>query len=68
MEPVRRDLLQDALTFYQRFLQKNGGDPMIGRETARAYQRLGEIQRNLGQYAESVQNYRWCSQNLNRNR
>ncbi len=58
MEPVRRELLQDALKFYQRFLQKNRDDPIIGREAARAYQRLGEIQRNLGQYAESEQNYR----------
>src|SRR5205807_1350378 len=58
MEGVRRELLQDALKFYQRFLQKNRDDPVIRRETAWAYRRLAEIQRHLGQHAESVQNYR----------
>src|SRR5262249_1186790 len=47
MEPVRRDLLQDALNFYQKFLQKKGDDPGIRRETVQAYRRMAGIQRVL---------------------
>ncbi len=58
MEPVRRDLLQGALKFYQKFLQKNGDDPGIRRETAQAYGRVAQIQRQLGQWDESTKSYR----------
>src|SRR3989442_12146226 len=58
MEPVRRELLQDALNFYQRFLQKNSDDPVIRRETAWAYRRLAEIHRNFGRYAEAETGFR----------
>ena len=57
MEPVRRELMQDALKFYQKFLQKNSADPLIRRETAMAYRRLAEVHRNLGQYAEAETHY-----------
>jgi serine/threonine protein kinase len=57
MEAIRRDLLQDALKFYQKFLQKNSGDPLIRRETAGAYRRLANIHRILGQYVEAETGY-----------
>ena len=43
MEPVRRDLLQDALSFYQKFLERNGANPSVQRETALAYRRIGNL-------------------------
>jgi len=48
-EPVRRRLLEDALQFYEAFLQQRATDPVLQREIARTYQRVGTIHRQLGQ-------------------
>src|SRR6185312_6986584 len=45
---IRRALLEDALEFYQGFLEQKGTDPLIRHETARAYLRVGDIQLLLG--------------------
>jgi serine/threonine protein kinase len=58
MEPVRRALLEDALTFYQEFLQERGSDPKVRQETGRAYWRVGDIHRFLGQQDRSEAAYR----------
>jgi eukaryotic-like serine/threonine-protein kinase len=58
MEPIRRDLLQDALSFYQKFLKEKSDDPVIRREVAWAYRRMGSIHHHLGQYAEAENAYR----------
>jgi serine/threonine protein kinase len=50
MEPVRRALLEKALSFYEKFLFQEGDDPAIRLEAARAYRRMGEIRSLLGQY------------------
>jgi len=47
MRHVRRDLLEDALKFYQGFLQQTSSDPSIRAETGLAYCRAGEISRFL---------------------
>lgn len=57
MESVRRELLLDAVKFYQRFLQKYKDNATIRLETARAYLRLARIQRSLGQIAEAEIGY-----------
>src|SRR4051812_28353648 len=49
MEPVRRELLQDALRFYQKFLSQEANNPVIRSEVAVAYRRMGKIQHLLGQ-------------------
>src|SRR5262249_3533559 len=49
MEQVRRRLLEKALGFYTEFLQERRDDPVVRQETARAYARVGEIRRLLGQ-------------------
>lgn len=49
MEPVRRELLQDALRFYQQFLREKGDSPVVRSEAASAYRRVGQIQVQLGQ-------------------
>jgi tetratricopeptide (TPR) repeat protein/predicted Ser/Thr protein kinase len=56
-EPVRRALLQDALVFYQGFLRERATDPIVQQETALAYYRVAEIQRMLGDNAESHDAY-----------
>jgi tetratricopeptide (TPR) repeat protein len=53
MELVRRDLLLDALQFYQEFLREQGESPVVRWEAARAYQRVGQIQFRLGHPDES---------------
>src|SRR5262249_43932353 len=53
MEAVRRDLLQDAVKFYQRFLEKNSDDSLVRREAALAYRRLGWLHLSLGRLPES---------------
>ena len=57
MEPVRRDLLQDALGFYQEFLRERGDSPVVRAEAAKAYRRVGQIQDLLGQRDEAEKAY-----------
>jgi eukaryotic-like serine/threonine-protein kinase len=58
MEPIRRDLLLDALKFYQKFLDKQSDDPVIRREAALAHRRVGRIHHHLGQYKDAERAYR----------
>jgi serine/threonine protein kinase/tetratricopeptide (TPR) repeat protein len=55
---VRRRLLEDALGFYQGFLKEAGDDPVIRAETARAYLRVGDIYRTMGEPKRSAEAYR----------
>jgi eukaryotic-like serine/threonine-protein kinase len=43
LQPLRRDLLTSALTFYQGFLKEQGDDPSLKAELAAAYLRVGKI-------------------------
>jgi tetratricopeptide (TPR) repeat protein len=45
MTRVRQQWLEEALAFYLRYLERWGHDPRVRRETARAYQRVGDIYR-----------------------
>jgi serine/threonine-protein kinase len=47
MQPLRRELLQSALTFYQEFVAERGNDPAIRGELAAAYLRVGNIHAEL---------------------
>jgi eukaryotic-like serine/threonine-protein kinase len=49
MAPVRRALLEKALTFYRGFLEEKGEDANVRFETGRAYCRVGGIYSQLGQ-------------------
>ena len=53
MQPLRRDLLQSALGFYQDFLKERGDDPTIFAGLAAAHLRVGRIVRELGQADEA---------------
>jgi serine/threonine protein kinase/Flp pilus assembly protein TadD len=58
MEPVRRELLQDALRFYQKLLSQETNNAVIQSELAIAYRRMGNIQFLLGQVKEAEESYR----------
>ncbi|MFI5460434.1 MAG: protein kinase [Isosphaerales bacterium] len=58
MEPVRRALLEKALAFYEKFLVQEGDDPSIRLEAGRAYRRVGDIRRLLGQHDRACEAYR----------
>ncbi len=57
MERVRRDLLTQALAFYEGFLRERGDDPGLRWDTGGAYQRVGDIQEMLGQHAAAEKAY-----------
>jgi tetratricopeptide (TPR) repeat protein len=48
MEPVRKALLEDAVKFYQGFLQQKSSDPSVRLGTGHAWRRLGGIYASLG--------------------
>jgi serine/threonine protein kinase/tetratricopeptide (TPR) repeat protein len=58
MEQLRRDLLTRALGFYERFLTAKGTDPSVRAETARARERVADIQKMLGKPDEAEKAYR----------
>ena len=57
MERVRRDLLEQALTFYQGFLTEKGDDPDVRQETGHAYHRVGKTRELLGQRDDAENAY-----------
>ncbi len=57
LEPVRKKLLLQARSFYEKFLQERGDDPMLRHLAGRGYTRLGEIQEMLDEHAEAEQSY-----------
>jgi eukaryotic-like serine/threonine-protein kinase len=57
MELVRRNLLEDALRFYQGFLKERPGDPEVRWETASTYLRLGDLRKRLGQQTGAEEAY-----------
>ena len=55
MEQLRRELLTDALAYYQRFLQQETADPEMRLETALANERVADIHRTLGDDEKCLQ-------------
>jgi tetratricopeptide (TPR) repeat protein len=53
LQPLRRDLLTSALTFYQEFLQQRGDDPRLRAALAAAQFRVGRIYNELGEQKAS---------------
>jgi tetratricopeptide (TPR) repeat protein len=58
MEPLRRRLLQDALSLFEDLLENGKDDPALRADTAFACARLGKICRLLGAYPEAEQRLR----------
>jgi serine/threonine-protein kinase len=57
VQKVRRELLQQALDFYQQFLKEKSDDPKVQRETAGAFARAAEIHQLLGDSAKAEEEY-----------
>jgi tetratricopeptide (TPR) repeat protein len=57
MERVRRNLLEQALAYYQDFLHERSSDPELRLKTAEAYRQVGHIHNLLGQHPLAVQDY-----------
>ncbi len=53
LQPLRRDLLASALTFYYRFLSERRDDPALRPELAAIHLRVSKIQGELGDGAQS---------------
>jgi tetratricopeptide (TPR) repeat protein len=51
MEKFRTSLLQDAQAFYERFIREQFDSPGVRYDLALAHHRLGEIRRELGEFA-----------------
>jgi tetratricopeptide (TPR) repeat protein len=54
MEPLRRELLQQAKDFYEKFVNAQGDEPGLQAELGRAYLRLSEITAEMGSRPEAV--------------
>lgn len=54
MERVRQALLEEALKFYQEFLEEQGTDLAVRHETGRAARRVGDIHLLLGQRDQAL--------------
>ncbi|HEV3120911.1 MAG TPA: serine/threonine-protein kinase, partial [Isosphaeraceae bacterium] len=58
MVTVRRELLEDALRFYQEFAQQVDNDPEVRLESGRAARRLGKVFQMLGERKKAEQSFR----------
>ncbi len=58
MEPVRRQLLEDALELYRSLAKESGEDPRVQLETGKALHRLARIQTHLSDHEEATQTSR----------
>lgn len=54
LQPLRAELLEKALAYYQQFLVERGNDPDAEVEAAAAYLRLSQMQMVLGQTDDSL--------------
>ncbi len=58
LEPLRRELLEDALRYYRDFVRLRAHDPTVRDELMRAYWRVGQINNSIGTSAEALDAYR----------
>ncbi|MEX0677033.1 MAG: protein kinase [Pirellulales bacterium] len=54
LQPLRNELLEEALRYYKEFLSDRGDDPQIKAEVASAYLRLSQLQSTIGDTDESL--------------
>ncbi len=57
LQPLRKDLLELALDYYQRFLEQRGNDPLVQDELAAAYYRIGLITELLESPDKAIPSY-----------
>jgi tetratricopeptide (TPR) repeat protein len=56
-QPLRRELLQRGLAYYQDFLSRRGSEPALRAEVAAAWFRVGQTQVEIGTLAQSADAY-----------
>ncbi len=61
-EPVRRRLLEQALSYYQKFIARAGQNTSVRAETGAAYYRCGQIGEQLGDDQAALAAYRQADQ------
>jgi serine/threonine protein kinase/tetratricopeptide (TPR) repeat protein len=53
LHAMRKELLESALPFYEKFARQEGDDPAGAAERGRAYHRLGRVRETLGEHEEA---------------
>jgi len=66
LQPLRQDLLESALTYYQAFVRQREGDPALQHELASALGRVARINAELGRLPEALQGYEKALEILSR--
>jgi serine/threonine-protein kinase len=54
LEPLRRELLEHALGYYQEFVRRHGDTPSLRAALAEAYYRAGKIKAEIGEAREAL--------------
>jgi serine/threonine protein kinase/tetratricopeptide (TPR) repeat protein len=54
LQPLRKELLESALTYYRQFIDQYGHDPSVQADLAAAYVRVGDITRVIGSQEEAM--------------
>jgi serine/threonine-protein kinase len=57
LQPLRRELLETAVKYYQGFMEAHRDEPALRAELAAAYFRVGKIRQEIGARGEAVQAY-----------
>jgi tetratricopeptide (TPR) repeat protein len=57
LQPLRKELLESALPYYQSFVRQRAGDPALRDELASAFGRLGRINAELGRHVDALRDY-----------
>jgi serine/threonine protein kinase/tetratricopeptide (TPR) repeat protein len=66
LQPLRKELLESALKYYQGFLNKRGGDVALQKDVAADYQRVARVTAEIGTPAEALGHYAAAAKILNR--
>jgi tetratricopeptide (TPR) repeat protein len=54
---IKQALLEDALEYYEGFLEERSSDPLVRYETAHAYLRVGDITKRMRKYERAEETY-----------
>jgi tetratricopeptide (TPR) repeat protein/tRNA A-37 threonylcarbamoyl transferase component Bud32 len=54
---LRKELLEAALPFYEKFVRQTENDPALRADRGRAYERLGQVRQLLGDMENALANY-----------
>ena len=57
LQPLRKELLELALNYYQRFIEQQQDDPKLKSQLADALLRAGDIVREIGSQTKALQSY-----------